>query len=256
MILMRSSGTRCGRIVEAILEQWDAIDACDQYRTGTRHTPSMGQLEDVVSLVLRGSGIDPDQRADAVNGAVCVDVSKAVSREEPEDKRSRMAVQLRDVGVRNRVERVAVLRLEGLECGGLTVQVYRHLVGVAAVVFHDQPDRFGGRAFTVHFVAHEAEQVAGAGGNEELLAWVVGWKESVVEAAVGEHQQGAVQRAAVGLRQFVLGGGRRGLRGPRAAALEEVADEGARKGDDDAGEDGLHGRNADTRDAIRQGGAS
>lgn len=171
---------------------------------GTRITPSYDNLADLSALLLRAAGVDPDQVAQSMAGLEEVSVVEAINRQEADTQRLGPAVALWAIGVRNRIERLAAFRLKFFEHRA-AVHFYRHRATIAAAVFYEQAHGVDARAFAVYFVAHEAEQIAGACWNPAFAAWLIGWEKRVVEPRRTQPQERKFQRTLAGLLQRILG---------------------------------------------------
>src|ERR1017187_5724430 len=117
-------------------------------------TPSHNQIRILARIVLTSCGVNPLECSNAVLCRIAVSITNAVCREESNLDRLTPAVALRSVGVTNRVNLIATIRLCLDNRNRFIVQVYRNLIGIAAVVFDQEVDRFSGRHFSVHFITH------------------------------------------------------------------------------------------------------
>ena len=95
---------------------------------------------------------------------ISVYVSTSVCREEPHFKRLRLPVMLRHIRVTDRVEPDAAINIHIDKPHRLTIQLYRNIIGVTAVVINQQVDRVPCGNISVHFITHETKQTLMASG--------------------------------------------------------------------------------------------
>jgi hypothetical protein len=174
VITLEQNGQNDAQLADTIRIKWEAIAPMGDILPGLS-TPSPDQLRLLSRIILASFGINPLERSDAVMGEVTVNIPFAISRHEPNFDRLRTPEFLRDEGITNRVELVAILDFNRNQTRRLTVNLYRNLVGLAAVIFDEQINELSGRQISVHFLVNNAQYPGQSYMQGDLLAWLIGW---------------------------------------------------------------------------------
>jgi len=182
-------------LAEMISEAWDKEAPLPKHYPSLV-TPSHEQLRSLSEILLVSRGIDASKGPEAVLGCIAVRVSDAVCREEGNLDRLVSPAALIAVGIANQIDRVAVIRLAWDETDRLAIEIYRNLVGIAAVVIDEKVGVGCGLRLSVHFICHETQQAAKPCWHPVLIRFVLGWNNDSVESLIGKEKERALNGGA------------------------------------------------------------
>jgi hypothetical protein len=174
------------QLANMINDEWPAITLPDAFPSLV--TPSPNHLILLSRIVLSSLGISPLESSDTMRSQVRVRVSATIPRQEPNLDRFNSAVVLRAVGIPNRVELMAMIHFDCQQRRGITVKLYRNLVGCIAVVFDEQIDELSRFQIPVYFFMHETQQMGQEWVERESLAWLIGWNDNCVESRLAKNK--------------------------------------------------------------------